>query len=75
MPIETLESGANSSCMALNQCNYPQNKVSMSTEHLKNFENLQVLMPAEALQSAYTSHAHESCLVIQLKPTKTILQI
>ncbi len=29
-------------------------------------------MPAEALQSANISYAHESCLMIQLKPIKTI---
>jgi hypothetical protein len=60
---------------SLNQWFAPESgfKLSMSIEHPTIF---QVLMPAdsEALQYANVSCAHEYCLVIQLKPIKTICQ-
>jgi hypothetical protein len=44
----------------------------MSLEHPTIFE---VLMPAEALQSANITCAHESYLVIQLKPSTKLKSI
>jgi hypothetical protein len=56
-PITSLEIGAKSICLAQNQWLAPKS----GWEHL---ENLQVFMPAKALQSANISYAHESYLVI-----------